>query len=209
MTRPLPPTISARRRPRQSRSTQLVDDIVEAAIRVLERDGGLKFSTIRVAAEAGVSVGSLYQYFPNKAALLFRLQADEWEETWSVVDDILRDRTEPPLARLRRGVLAFFRSERKEANLRLALNASGALLHDAPEARALFARATTSLTEFLREAAPSATPAQRAFASELVMATMGSVAEKVTDQGRTRLDVDAWAKETAAMLCAYIDTLAA
>ena len=50
--------------------------ILEAAIQVLHKEGAARFTMARVAAKAGVSVGSLYQYFPNKAALLFRLQSD-------------------------------------------------------------------------------------------------------------------------------------
>ena len=58
--------ISARKRPRQARSERLVATILEAAIRVLAREGAQRFTTARVAETAGVSVGSLYQYFPNK-----------------------------------------------------------------------------------------------------------------------------------------------
>ena len=51
----------------------MVAAILEAAARILERDGLERFNTNRVAEAAGVSVGSLYQYFPNKAALLAAL----------------------------------------------------------------------------------------------------------------------------------------
>ncbi len=47
-----------------------VESIVEAAARILERDGHAGFSTNAVARRAGVSIGSLYQYFPNKAAII-------------------------------------------------------------------------------------------------------------------------------------------
>jgi AcrR family transcriptional regulator len=130
------PSIVARKRPRQARSNQLVEDILEAAVRVLTRHGARRFTTVRVAEEAGVSVGSLYQYFPNKESLLYRLQTDEWTETWAVLDEILFDTRLPPLDRLRRAVLTFFRSERQEAGLRVALDDAGALFRDAPEARA-------------------------------------------------------------------------
>ncbi len=78
---------SPRRAPRQVRSAELVEAILEAAVRVLAREGARRFTTVRVAEEAGVSVGSLYQYFPNKEALLFRLQADEWKETGGILRD--------------------------------------------------------------------------------------------------------------------------
>ena len=87
------PVISLRKSPRQARSTQLVSDILEAAVRVLAREGARRFTTARVADEAGVSVGSLYQYFPNKEAILFRLQTDEWMQTGELLVRILDDST--------------------------------------------------------------------------------------------------------------------
>lgn len=63
-----PPPIM-RREPRGRTATEIVDAIVTAAERVLEHDGLDGFSTNRVADLAGVSIGSLYRYFPNKNAL--------------------------------------------------------------------------------------------------------------------------------------------
>ncbi|WAS99597.1 helix-turn-helix domain containing protein [Nannocystis poenicansa] len=60
------PVLSPRKTPQQARSSRLVEAILQAAVRVLERDGAAAFTTVRVAERAGVSVGSLYQYFPNK-----------------------------------------------------------------------------------------------------------------------------------------------
>jgi len=75
------PRISSRKQPKQARSTELVSAILEAAVQVLAAEGAQRFTSARVAEKAGVSVGSLYQYFPNKAAILFRLQSDEWRQT--------------------------------------------------------------------------------------------------------------------------------
>src|ERR1041384_3839555 len=66
--------ISSRNLPKQARSTDLVAAVLEAAVQVLAKEGAQRFTTARVAEKAGVSVGSLYQYFPNKPAILFRLQ---------------------------------------------------------------------------------------------------------------------------------------
>ena len=69
-----------RKSPVQARSTASVDAILKATVQVLLRVGKEKLTTTRVAARAGVSVGTLYQYFPNKSALLraaLRLHAEE------------------------------------------------------------------------------------------------------------------------------------
>ncbi|MFG6281616.1 TetR/AcrR family transcriptional regulator [Sphingomonas sp. S6] len=59
-----------RKMPRQGRSAETVRAIIEAAARILERDGLGAFTTNAVAERAGVSIGSLYQYFPGKEALI-------------------------------------------------------------------------------------------------------------------------------------------
>ena len=69
----LPTELQPRKSPAQSRSLRMVDDILEATARVLVKDGWEKASTNRIARVAGVSVGSLYQYFPNKEALILAL----------------------------------------------------------------------------------------------------------------------------------------
>jgi AcrR family transcriptional regulator len=64
------PAISPRKRPKQTRSQSLVDSALEAAARILSSLGYDAASTNRVAETAGISIGSLYQYFPNKDALI-------------------------------------------------------------------------------------------------------------------------------------------
>jgi AcrR family transcriptional regulator len=68
MTRRVP--MSPRKAPRQARSRAMVEAILDATARVLVKDGYEGTTTNAVAAVAGVSVGSLYQYFPNKESLV-------------------------------------------------------------------------------------------------------------------------------------------
>ena len=65
--------LEARKQPVQARSRMTLDAILDAATRVLTMESLSGFNTNRVAEVAGVSVGSLYQYFPNKAALMSAL----------------------------------------------------------------------------------------------------------------------------------------
>ncbi len=63
--------LEPRKTPQQSRSVATVEAIHDATIQVLLKDEPDRLTTVRVAERAGVSVGTLYQYFPNKQALLF------------------------------------------------------------------------------------------------------------------------------------------
>jgi AcrR family transcriptional regulator len=68
-----------RKQPAQARSAETVAAIVEAAARILEDKGFRGYNTNDVAARAGVSIGSLYQYFPNKDAITKALLRRETE----------------------------------------------------------------------------------------------------------------------------------
>ena len=63
-------SLNPRKKPQQRRSRVTIDTIFEATIQVLLANGFDRITTIQIADRAGVSIGSLYQYFPNKRALL-------------------------------------------------------------------------------------------------------------------------------------------
>lgn len=71
------PAAAPRKLPRQARSRALVEAIIEATARIFERAGPAACTTNAVAERAGVSIGSLYQYFPNRRALTAALVARE------------------------------------------------------------------------------------------------------------------------------------
>ncbi len=75
----------ARKQPRQDRSVQMVAAILEAAAAVFASLGYARATTNKIAARAGVSVGSLYQYFPNKDSLLAGLLARHHEDVHRVI----------------------------------------------------------------------------------------------------------------------------
>lgn len=78
-----------RKQPVQSRSVQTCEAIVEATIQVLLRDGATRLTTTRVAERAGVSVGTLYQYYPNKTALVAAVRARYFSAMSAAVQKIM------------------------------------------------------------------------------------------------------------------------
>ena len=75
----------------QERSRATVQALLDATARVLTREGYDRASTNRIAATAGVSVGSLYQYFPNKEALVAALVARHNREMLDLLREALKE----------------------------------------------------------------------------------------------------------------------
>ena len=133
-------SLDPRKMPRQARSQQTVAAIVQAAAQVFQRHGYAAGTTDRIAERAGVSIGSLYQYFPNKDALLVALGE------WHIAEGFTRMRE----------VLAQVQAEQPtvEVMLRMFVEAMIALHAHEPELhRVLFEEAPlpASLRRTLRE----------------------------------------------------------
>ncbi|NWA81298.1 TetR family transcriptional regulator [Pseudomonas sp. D2002] len=199
--------ISSRKQPQQARSTELVAAILEAAIQVLAKEGATRFTTARVAEKAGVSVGSVYQYFPNKAAILFRLQSDEWQQTTQLLRSILEQTDLPPLRRLRTLVHAFIHSECEEAQMRVALNDAAPLYRDAPEAVEVRAAGQRAFEAFMLELLPDVPEQTRALACDLILTTLSSVGKDFSGSPRTAGEIEGYAEGMADMFSAYTNAL--
>ncbi len=87
-----------RKSPRQQRSVEMVAKILDAASKVLVREGYDHATTNRIAKVAGISVGSLYQYFPNKESLVAALVQRHSEAMWAVYSKNAADLATEPLA---------------------------------------------------------------------------------------------------------------
>jgi len=201
------PQISSRKQPQQARSTELVAAILEAATQVLAKEGAQRFTTARVAEKAGVSIGSVYQYFPNKAAILFRLQSNEWQQTTELLRSILEDVRKPALERLHALVHAFIRSECEEAEMRVALNDAAPLYRDAPETQATKASGDRIFQAFMQEVLPKAPKATRALVGDLISTTLSTAGKQFSETPRTAAEIKAYANAMAEMFSAYLKSI--
>jgi AcrR family transcriptional regulator len=80
---------SVRRRPQQRRARDTVEAVLDAVIRLLKREGSGAITTNRIAEVAGVSIGSVYQYFPDKRAIFTALHQRHVDEIDRIVQGTL------------------------------------------------------------------------------------------------------------------------
>lgn len=99
---------SPRKSPVQARSLATVEVIFEATIQVLASQGLAQLTTARVAERAGLSVGSVYQYFPNKHALLIAVLTRHLQSVIHAVEAVCREQHRKSLEQIARAVASGF-----------------------------------------------------------------------------------------------------
>ena len=111
-----------RKMPIQTRATVTVGAICEATIQVLLSHGADRLTTTRVANRAGVSVGTLYQYYPNKQSLLFAVFEDHMDNVAGAVETACAETCHKPMSEMiRRVVEAFVDVKMQRADISVAL----------------------------------------------------------------------------------------
>ena len=111
-----------RKTPVQTRAAVTVDAISEATIQVLLSHGADRLTTTRVADRAGVSVGTLYQYYSNKQSLLFALMEDHFEKVAAAVEAACEQACNKPLTEMIKQVVEVFVDAKTErADISVAL----------------------------------------------------------------------------------------
>jgi len=114
--------LEPRKTPVQARSTATVEAIYEATIQVLLSHGIERLTTTRVAERAGVSVGTLYQYYPNKQSLLFAVLENHLDKVMARVEATCERACHKPLAEMvREMVEAFVDAKMERADISVAL----------------------------------------------------------------------------------------
>src|ERR1700691_1978440 len=94
-----------RREPQQRRARETVEAVLDAVVRILKRGGVEAVTTNRVAEVAGVSIGSVYQYFPDKRAIFATLHEPHIREIGRLVQAKLMEHAASPLDTLMRATI--------------------------------------------------------------------------------------------------------
>src|SRR6202044_3119398 len=100
-----PRKASARRQPKQRRARETVEAVLDAVVRILKREGVDAVTTNHIAEVAGVSIGSVYQYFPDKRAIFVALHERHIREIDRVVEAKLMEHAASPLDTLMRAMV--------------------------------------------------------------------------------------------------------
>jgi AcrR family transcriptional regulator len=198
-----------RKQPQQDRSRVMCDRILEASLRVLADEGALGFTTTKVADEAAISVGSLYQYFPNKHALVAAIHDADMALGWAHVQMLL-DAPTTPRTKVAEIVEWFFVTESQEAK---ELGGVGGDMHVFLRETVATETVTTPIIERLATfiAASSSkkrTRAESCFAADFAFTTIETLGKSVAARQLSKRELEKWANATAAMLCDTLDIVA-
>src|SRR5580704_5316343 len=100
--------LEPRKSPVQARSTASVDALLEATIQVLLSDGKERLTTTKVALRAGVSVGTLYQYFPNKSSLLQAVLRRHMDKVTDAIEVVCKEQNGKTLREMATALITAF-----------------------------------------------------------------------------------------------------
>ena len=172
-----------RKTPIQTRAAVTVGAISEATIQVLLKQGVNRLTTTRVAERAGVSVGTLYQYYPNKQSLLFAVLADHLDKVAAAVEAACERARHQPLADMVRAVVeAFVDVKMERIDVSLALYQFAADVGGPALVKRLGQRSRKALDAMLQTASDIASPPDK-FAIEMMFAAMAGATRYVLEAG--------------------------
>ena len=197
--------IQPRKSPRQRRSQTTVDAILQAASRVLVKDGYAATTTTRVARVAGVSIGSLYQYFPSKEALVAALVDDHIAKITALLSQAMPTLVEAPLDDAVRGfVQTVLRIHALDPRLHAVLTQNFSEVEGFEKVRALNENARAMVASTLRRIPERVRPTTHDLAAfVLVHAVQGVVSAAVVDE-TVRLDDERLVDELATLVSNFL-----
>jgi AcrR family transcriptional regulator len=199
--------LSPRKRPRQQRSIATVDAIVEAAARVFAERGYAGGSTNRIAETAGVSIGSLYEYFPNKGSILVAVAERHLGRMIADVERLLKRaqaRSEPLEPLLNGFVLAMLEVHERDPALHHVVFAEAP---HPPELHACVLQMEETLAhrvESLLQASDEVDVADTDAAAHLVVQTVEALTHRFAHQGIHDLPRERFVGEVVALLVGYL-----
>jgi AcrR family transcriptional regulator len=175
--------LEPRKTPIQARSTLTVGAISEAAIQVLLVYGAERFTTTRVAERAGVSVGTLYQYYPNKQSLLYAVLEHHMNNVATKVEAACESACHEPLTEMIRDMVeAFVNAKMERAEVSVALYRVSADVGGPALIKRISLRSRKAI-EAMLQTAPDAKSPPDGFAIDVMLAAMAGAMRSLLETG--------------------------
>ena len=204
-----PVLLEPRKSPVQARSAASVDAILQATIQVLLQVGKERLTTTRVALRAGVSVGTLYQYFPNKSALLQAALKRHLDAVTDAVELVCKEQNGRTLRQMATALItAFLQAKMKDAKTSVALYSVSSDLDAARIVQQIGIRSNRAIVRMLESASNPLTTDPQLVASMLQGAMVG-VSRRMLESGAPEKQLDTLRRELISMTCAYLDACSA
>jgi AcrR family transcriptional regulator len=201
--------LEPRKSPVQARSAASVDAILEATIQVLLQVGKERLTTTRVALRAGVSVGTLYQYFPNKSALLQGALKRHLVAITETVELVCQEQEGETLRKMATALItAFLQAKMRNAKTSVALYSVSSDVDGARIAQQMGTRFNKAIVRMLATAQEPLTTDPKLVASMLEGA-MAGVTRRMLESAAPEKQVEALGRELILVACAYLDACSA
>jgi len=201
--------LEPRKRPVQARSAATVDAILEATIQVLLRIGKERLTTTNVAARAGVSVGTLYQYFPNKRSLLQAVLQRHLEGVTEAVETVCRQHKGKPLQEMASALVsAFLEAKMQDVETSVALYSVSSDVDAIKNVKRTAVRFNAAISGMLTTASEPPTKDPELLAS-LLQGAMAGVSRRLLESDDPEKHLDPFRQELIVFVSSYLQASSA
>ena len=197
--------LEPRKSPVQARSAASVNAILEATIQVLLKVGKDRLTTTRVSSRAGVSVGTLYQYFPNKSALLQAVLRRHLEEVTSGIEFACKEQRGRTLREMVTALIsAFLAAKIRDAKTSVALYSVSSDVDGAKIVQQMSTRFNQAMLRMLATSCESITTDPQLVAS-MIQGMMVGVSRRIPESSAPEKQFAILQPELIFLACAYLD----
>jgi AcrR family transcriptional regulator len=201
--------LGPRKSPVQARSAASVDAILEATVQVLLSVGKERLTTTKVALRAGVSVGTLYQYFPNKSALLQAALKRHLDDVTEAVERVCREQKGTTLQQMATALInEFLNAKIRDAKTSVALYSVSSDVDGAKIVQQMGIRCNQAIAAML---ATSSEPLSKdlQLVASMLQGAMAGVSRRLLESGAPEKHCDTFRQELILFVCAYMEACSA
>ena len=203
------PALNPRKTPVQARSAVTVDAILQATIQVLLAVGKERLTTTQVARRAGVSIGTLYQYFPNKSALLQACLKRHMEEVTRAVERVAKDFRSRGLLEMSTALChAYLNAKMRDVKASVTLYSVSSDIDGAAIVKVTTARCRRALIELFASAREGLTK-DPDIVTSVVMASLNGISRRLLESRSPERLLEPMRAELIVLVHAYLRTCAA